>query len=259
MKEKIIKNSKKKKIVIGSIILSVIIGSAFLYRFMNTQKVEIVDSNDNFTDISIAHEALDFPNQTSLATIGEYEYWQATIFRINTYDEIRENYKRAIVKIFMDNKYTTTGEYFLTNIKNRSKNVFAYGNFTGSAQKDRPELAFLIENADFTSSGLIIISYEGNLLYWKKYENELPIINSFSKGSKIFIDKTELEPSPLDGLVINFRDNKKVLLYDTKLKTFENFHQYTRDEIESEKDEGMYDEGERDAEIDSVNNDRTKG
>lgn len=248
MKEEINKKSNKRKIIISCIVISIMIGIAFLYKLMNDKKREIV-ANDN----SIIHEALDFPNQTSLATIEEYEYWQATIFRINTYDAIRENYRRAIVKIFIDNKYTVTGEYFLTNIKNRSKNIFAYGNFTGSVQKERPDLAFLIEKDDFSSSGLIIISYEGNILYWKFFENELPIINSFSKGSKVYIDKMQLEQSPLDGLIINFRDSKRVLLYDTKLKTFETYHQYTDDEIKSEKELVMYED---EIEIDSTKSDQ---
>ncbi|MBW3521800.1 hypothetical protein [Chryseobacterium sp. NKUCC03_KSP] len=231
--EKTQKNTNKKRIIIIScIVLAVILTSVFLYKTLNKKEESPI-----LDEPVVAHEALDFINDSSLATIEEYEYWQASVFPIDAYNGIRENYKRAIVKIFMDNKYTTSGEYFLTKIENRAKNIFAFGNFTGRIQKERQDLALLVEKSDYQGSGLFIISHEGHLLYWKEYENELPIISSFTKGSKIFMNKMELESSPLDGIIIKFKARKEVLLYDSKIKTFETFYQYTKDDIMSANEE----------------------
>ncbi|MCH5597118.1 hypothetical protein [Niabella ginsengisoli] len=79
---------------------------------------------------------------------------------------------------------------------------------------------------------MFIINSLGDILYWKKYSSELPIINSFKKGEKIFMGDTMLKPSPLDGLIIKFKHYKEALLYDSKLKTFENYRQYTQEEID---------------------------
>lgn len=233
------KSKKKKIIIIGSIIVLILLSFFILYKYIDekNKREEALLLGD-----SVAHEALPFINDSSLATIEEYDYWQASVFPIAVYDGIRENYKRAIVKIFIDNKYTTSGEYFLTKIENRAKNIFAFGNFTGRKQNDWKDLAFLVEKSDFKSSGLFIITFEGHLLYWKQYEDELPLVSSFPKGSKIFMNKTILEPSPQDGLILKFKDRKEVLLYNSQTKTFETFYQYTKEDIEAEKQEETFEE-----------------
>ncbi|HTG55261.1 MAG TPA: hypothetical protein VL943_03250, partial [Niabella sp.] len=68
----------------------------------------------------------------------------------------------------------------------------AFGNFTGQSQEGKPDMAFLLEKQDYQSSALFVISSLGDILYWKEYSSDLPIINAFKKGSKIFIDKPTL-------------------------------------------------------------------
>ena len=223
----------KKRIIIGSITLVVLLTLFILYIFTKNNKEETL-ADDNANEVQYA---LDFPNDSSLASIEDYQYWKASIFPIDAYNVIPQHLQRAIVKIFMNNKFTTSGEYFLTKIENRAKNIFAFGNFTGRKEDEKQDLAFLVEESDYQSSGLFIISHEGHLLFWKKFENELPVINSFSKESKIFMNEMKLVLSPLDGLIIKFKDRKEVLLYDSKTKTFESFYQYTKDDITSADDE----------------------
>ncbi|MCH5716666.1 hypothetical protein [Niabella hibiscisoli] len=201
---------------------------------------------DGFTqalsnDVEYATDAT--ADEHGLATMQDYEYWKGATFRISEYDNIPVNYKRAIVKIFMDNKYYEKdgdgdGQYHLTSIKDRAPKIYAFGNFTGRSQEGKPDMAFLLEKQDFQSSALFVISSLGDILYWKEYSSDLPIINSFKKGSKIFIDKTELEPSPLDGIIIQFKYNKDALVYNGQLKTFEPYHQYTKEELEADPEEG---------------------
>lgn len=229
---------RKKKIIIIVSIIVLILASFGAYKYVDEKNKR--DAADLALDSGVVHETLDFVNASSLATLEDYDYWKASVFPIDTYDEIRENHKRAIVKIFMDNKYTTSGEYFLTKIENRAKNIFAFGNFTGRSDKERKDLAFLVEKSDYQSSGLFVISHEGHVLFWKEYENELPVINSFPKGSKIYMNKMELESSPLDGLIVKFKGRKEALLYDSKTKTFESFYQYTNDDINATNEEERY-------------------
>ncbi|BAP29912.1 uncharacterized protein CHSO_0875 [Chryseobacterium sp. StRB126] len=229
-------NKKKKRIIIiTSVIVIIAILGGFVYKYFEEKKNrenEITLADDSAT-------AVDYAYGTFLASDEDYKYWAPSIFATHAYDEIEKDYKRAIVKIFMDNKYTETGEYFLSKIETRGKSTFAFGNFTGSVQK-KPDMAFLVEKSDYASSALYIISHDGNVLYWKEYSQELPIINSFSQGSKIFMDKMELEPSPLDGLIIKNKNDKRVVLYDSKTKNFENFYQYTNDDIKAAREEASY-------------------
>lgn len=241
------KSKRRKQIIIIGSVLALVLVTTGAYKYIDEKNKR--DAAALASDDAVVHEALDFANASSLATLEDYDYWKASIFPIDAYDEIRENHKRAIVKMFMDNKYTTSGEYFLTKIENRAKNVFAFGNFTGRSDKERKDLAFLIEKSDYQSSAISIISHEGHMLFWKEYDNELPVINSFPKGSKIYMDKMELESSPLDGLIIKFKGRKEALLYDSKTKTFESFYQYTNNDIKAANEEERYIEEE---ETDSV-------
>lgn len=229
------KKKKKRMIIITSVIILITLLGAGIYKYFEEKK----NREDAITLADDSATSVDYAYGTFLASDEDYKYWAPSIFTTHAYDEIEKDYKRAIVKIFMDNKYTETGEYFLSKIENRGKSTFAFGNFTGSVQ-DKPEMAFLVEKSDYASSALYIISHDGNVLYWKEYSQELPIINSFSQGSKIFMDKMELEPSPLDGLIIKNKNDKRVVLYDSKTKNFETFYQYTNDDIKAAREEASY-------------------
>ncbi|WP_114791907.1 hypothetical protein U0035_15080 [Niabella yanshanensis] len=197
---------------------------------------------DGFTqalanDVGYATDAT--ADEHGLATMGDYEHWKNATFRVSEYDNIPANYKRAIVKIFMDNKYYDNDEpYHLTSIKDRAPKIYAFGNFTGTSQEGKPDMAFLLEKQDFQSSALFIISSLGDILYWKEYSSDLPIVNAFKKGSKIFIDTPNLEPSPLDGIIIQFKYSRNALVYNSQLKTFEPYHQYTKEELGGDPEEG---------------------
>lgn len=225
------KNKKRLIIIISSFVIIVLLGVFIIYK--NTQEQNRRD--EELLSMTSAEEALDFPNDTSLATMEEFEKWEASIFRLKEYDNIPQYLRRAIVKIFLDNKFTSSNSHFLTNIANRAKNVYAFGNFTGRKEVDKLDLAFLVEDADFKSSSLFIISHEGHLLFYTDYDNELPLINSFKKGSKIYKEEMQLEPSPFDGLIVKSDNSKKIVLYDEKSKSFKSYYQYTREDLNNEE------------------------
>lgn len=176
------------------------------------------------------------------ASPEDYANWKDATFTIPQYDDIPTPFKRGIVKIFMDNGYFSKDNsdlYFFTKIKDRAYRVIAYGNFTG--QGDR-EMAFLLENSDYQSSAIFIIPQKGNILYWKKLPGELPTIKSFKKGALIYMDKMELVPAPNDGIIKQTKNSKYVLIYNHQTKTFDEYYQYTNDDIKSAQEEQEIDD-----------------
>ncbi|WP_048509320.1 hypothetical protein [Chryseobacterium sp. FH2] len=226
-------NRKKIIILISIIVLILCLGLSFYAYKKKSQQ-------QNYT--------LEVSSGDAFATQDEYDYWKNTTFRVSEYDDIPENYKKAIVKIFIDNNYyqPKDGEayYYFTRIKDRAKNVYAFGNFTGKTEHDGKDMAFILEKNDFKSSAIYVISSSGDLLHWQEYDGELPIINSFTKGSKIFMENTDLQPSPEDGLIVKFNNYRKIaLVYNSKIKKFEEYHQYSKQELDDMKNQGDYEEG----------------
>lgn len=221
---------KTKYILI--IIVAIITVAVLSYKFgsYSTQR-EINVADTTATSIGV----------NGLASEGEYDYWKNATFTIPEYNGIPMPFKRAIVKIFMDNKYFSANEYFLTKIKDRAGKVIAYGDFTGNGDI---EMAFLLEKRDYSSSALWIITDKGNIIYWKEIGGELPTIKSFSKKALIYMDKMELVPAPSDGLIQQTKSNKYVLIYNRQSKTFDSHYQYTVGEVMSAKQELEEAEGE---------------
>ncbi len=164
------------------------------------------------------------------ASEQEYNYWKNATFTIPEYNGIPLPFQRAIVKILIDNKYFSTNEYFFTKIKDRARKVIAYGDFTGNKDK---EMAFLLEKRDYSSSAIWIITEKGNIIYWKGIDGELPTIKRFSKGELIYMEKKELVPASSNGLILQTKSGKHVLIYNRQTKTFDSHYQYTAEDIRS--------------------------
>lgn len=167
-----------------------------------------------------------------------YAYYNKILFDINEYDPISQNYREGIMKVLRDNGWLNPAEgdrrFSLTKIKDRASKVFSFGDFTGQTKNNEPELAFLIQSEDANESKLFIISSDRDVLFRKDY-SDAPIINSFKKGSKIFMENEVLQPSPKDGLIIKFKASKYALVYNESSKIFDEFYQYTDGEIAQNK------------------------
>ena len=191
----------------------------------------------------------------------DYDRDKQKIFTLQEYDKISESFKKVIHQLFLQNDYLTDGTYFFTKIPSRANKVIAYGNFSNkkeyngvdAAYEDgyiNDDIAIVLEKNDFESSAICLLSENGNVLYYKEFENELPTIKSFKKGAKIFMDSTVLQKAPSDGILIFTKNEKRVLLYVPEKNIFEIFYQYTNEDLknrESEMEDDYYEE-----EIDSV-------
>lgn len=113
-------------------------------------------------------------------------------------------------------------------------------------------MAFLLENSDYQSSAIFIIPQKGNVLYWKKLPGELPTIKSFKKGALIYLDKMELVPAPSDGIIKQTKNSKYVLIYNTQTKTFDEYYQYTNDDIKNAQAPEIDDEPEEEPDSTAV-------
>ncbi|WP_337085171.1 hypothetical protein [Elizabethkingia anophelis] len=228
------KNKKKIILIIllGLALLVLVAFLAFNYgSYMQRQEEPVGE----------AYEA-DPSVMNGLASHDELQQWKNAIFTIPEYNDIPVNFQRAIVKIFLDNKLYTNedgNQHFFTKIKDRSSKVIAYGDYTGEGDT---QMAFLLEKADFQSSGIFIITKEGNILYWKDINYELPTIKRFAKGALIYMDEMKLVRAPFDGIIKETKGSKSVLIYNSKTKTFDEYYQYTAEDIKHYNEEDAMDE-----------------
>jgi hypothetical protein len=179
---------------------------------------------------------------------------------IPVYNDLKDCYKMSINRIFVDNNYLD-GTAFLTKVPSRAKKIITYGSFSGNqssgaaaiSMESNPvnDIAFIVEKNDFKSSILFIMSSDQLLLFYKEYDNELPTITSFRKGQKIFLDETKLVPSPTDGVMLHFKNKKTALLYIPNTKTFEEYTQYSEQDLKNMENAGNgeseYSEGDEDS------------
>lgn len=216
------KNSNKKLtlIIISIVTLIIALGiGIFFFVYKKTQDYK--------------NEQIELSAEERLVAINN-------LFSVSEFDAIPDNYK-AYIYNFMEYNGYLDGTYFLTKISDRAKNVFAFGDFTND-DNDEDDLAIIIESNDFKGSKLVIFNHKGELLYVEDYEYDLPTINSYKVGSKIYMDELKLVPSPCDGLIIKTQYFKKALVYDKKDKKFNTFHQYSQEEIDAIKNEENYNE-----------------
>lgn len=216
------KKSNKKLILIIISIIALVIAlgiGIFFFVYKKTQDYK--------------NEQIELSAEERVAAIN-------SLFSVPEFDAIPDNYKAHIYD-FMEYNNFLDGTYFLTKISDRAKNVFAFGDFTND-DNEEDDLAIIIESNDFKSSKLVVFNHKGELLYIEDYEYDLPTINSYKVGSKIYMDELKLVPSPCDGLIIKTQYFKKALVYDKKDKKFNTYHQYTQEEIDAIKNEEDYDE-----------------
>ncbi len=220
------KVEKRKTIILWILGISLVAIIAAFFYYQHSVEQRITAAGMLNTD-SIAET----PN--NLASMQDYEQWQRTTFVIPQYDRIPIHFRRAIVKIFMDNGYYNaddTPNYFLTKIADRAKDVYAFGNFTGGGGE---EMAVILEKQDFESSALFIVSANGDLLFWKELSSQLPTIKMFRKNELIYKDEMVLKPAALDGIMATYKGTKNAYIYNQAAKSFASYYQYTAEDLRS--------------------------
>lgn len=255
------KSKKKLYIIIGLVIFLVLLAGGGYYSYMQRLDPDTVPL-DSATAVDGFEQAdpKDLEEADGWSSIDDYIHWKNAIFTIPEYDYIPLRYRRGITKIFMGNSYLEPSDdkpiYKFTRIKDRAKSVFCYGNFTDRRDADNwnKEMAFLVEKNDYQSSAIWIISAKGDVLFWKEYSSELPLINSFKKGQQIFMDEMKLVPAPADGIIVKNKSAKYALIYNKGTKTFDTYYQYSDSEIKeaTATEEGPYVEELEDITVDSA-------
>lgn len=227
------KQTKKKSKVVYFIFGGILLVALGIFIFQYYQGKTSADEDDTVYTTTAVTEPL-YPDTEN------YDYYNKMLFDINEYDGISQNYREGIMKVFRDNGFFEPAEgerrFSMTKIKDRASKVYSFGNFTGLTKNNEPELAFLIQSEDANESKLFIISNDRDVLFRKDY-SDAPIINSFKKGSKIFMESEVLKPSPKDGLIIKNKNSKYALVYNEGSKTFDEFYQYTNEDLIQNKRE----------------------
>lgn len=244
------KPKNKRNIIIWIIVTLVIIAIAIGFAYSYGGYKQRVEDSLSRTEQTYLVDSVEVDGW---ASPQDYETWKGATFTIPQYDAIPVPFQRAIVKIFMDNDYfskeSTDNHYFFTKIKDRAYRVISYGDFTGQGDH---EMAFLLEKSDFASSAIYIIPQKGNILYWKALNNELPTIKSFKKGALIFMGDTSLVAAPSDGIFKQTKESKYVLIYNHQTKTFDEYYQYTNEDIKNARNSEDGDEEGEAEEADST-------
>ncbi|MCH5597117.1 hypothetical protein [Niabella ginsengisoli] len=123
MEEKKKGSTGKKLVLIITLLVLLCFLGFYLYSKGRQSAVESLAGDD------IAYAINPEEKGHGLASMEEYEHWKDATFRISEYDDIPENYRRAIVYIFMQNGYFGNKDkdddiYYLTSIKDRAKRFF---------------------------------------------------------------------------------------------------------------------------------------
>ncbi|MFZ4862040.1 hypothetical protein ACL9RF_07630 [Sphingobacterium sp. Mn56C] len=151
---------------------------------------------------------------------------------IDEYQKLDENYQQAIIHYLNENNHGDKGYYFLTRIPERAKNIYCFGNFVNSTDSIGDNIAIVAEYFDFKTSSLVIMDANGNLLFTQNFDG-LPLIQSFKKGTKIYKEEPTLQRSNVDGILVKYDDMKYAIVFDTKNKKFQQYYQYSDEEIKN--------------------------
>lgn len=129
-------------------------------------------------------------------------------------------------RLILDNNYSNSRRYELTQNLERSKSAISYGDFDNDGIQD---VAVLMDNNEDQYSRLLIIgtnaaTKDPYLAYAENYSDKMRI-NSFKKNAKIFMNSSSLVNSPADGLILNAADAKIALVYDKSNQKFKSYYQ----------------------------------
>lgn len=137
-------------------------------------------------------------------------------------------------RLILDNNYSNSRRYELTQNLERSKSAISYGDFDNDGIQD---VAVLMDNNEDQYSRLLIIgtnaaTKDPYLAYAENYSDKMRI-NSFKKNAKIFMNSSSLVSSPADGLILNAADAKIAVVYDKPNQKFKSYYQdYSEDAVE---------------------------
>ncbi len=129
-------------------------------------------------------------------------------------------------KLILDNDYSDSRHYEVTQNAARAKTTFAYGDFDKDGITD---LAVALDDNEDQYSRLLILctnaaTKEPYLAYAENFEDRIQI-NSFKKNALIFMWTEDLINAPADGVMINNEGSKRAIVYDPASQKFKMYAQ----------------------------------
>lgn len=155
--------------------------------------------------------------------VSQYEYKQfKEFFSLAPFSTLASKTK----KLILDKNYDNGVDYKVTQNSDRAKNALSYGDFDRDGITD---VAIVLDNNEKQASRLLIIctnkaTKDPYLAFAENYSDKVKI-NSFKKGSSIFMNTDEFMTSPNDGIIVRGEDVKIAMIYDNGLQKFKSYYQ----------------------------------
>ncbi len=142
----------------------------------------------------------------------------------------------GVKKILLEDTYNDGDQFAVTQNADRAKSSVCFGDFDGDGHLD---VAALQDNNSKQICRLLVICSNSvtklpYTAYTEKFSDKMRI-NSFKKGSLVYMNSSDFVNSPIDGVMINGEDAKIALIYDKNLQKFKSYFQQQTDASASEE------------------------
>ncbi|WP_372472954.1 hypothetical protein AB4865_09120 [Capnocytophaga sp. ARDL2] len=158
-------------------------------------------------------------------------------FSIAPYSELPASVKKVLLN--ENNKYKNNATYIMTQNAQRAKSSLAIGDFDSDGSTDYAVIMDNVEGSQESRLVIVSVNKVSNEAYvsYTEYYNDRLIINSYKKGSLIYMNTRELVKAPHDGIILQNPHGKLSVIYDSKAQKYIEYSQkptYTYDEYEDE-------------------------
>lgn len=188
----------------------------------------------SFEDVKFSRVYLSKPAENNTGNLPAYYIASSHIVYSYDFDRYKKSFSLEpfksmfpkIKSLIINNSYSDGTSYELTQNAERAKQVFAKGDFDQDGLQD---FAIILDNNEKQYSRLMIFcnnkaADEPYMAYAMNFSDKVRI-NSFKKGAKIIMSSDGLEPSPIDGIIVNGENDKYAMVYDRSSQKFKTFYQ----------------------------------
>lgn len=198
-------------------------------KFGERVYVENQESNNGYSKVYLTN-----PGSVKNPASQPYYLTESVVVSRYQFDEYKKYFSLApfsglaskTKKLILDEDYSNGTDYEVTQNADRAKNALSYGDFDNDGLMD---VAIVLDNNEKQTSRLLIIctnkaTKEPYLGFAENYSDKVRI-NSFKKGSSVFMNSDEFNSSPNDGIIVNGEDIKLAVIYDRDVQKFKTYYQ----------------------------------